>query len=40
MNPFISCKYEAIYNVLKNFKRRSTFLDYFCYFKIQKMMKS
>ena len=21
MNPFISCKYEAIYNVLKNFKK-------------------
>ena len=36
MNPFISCKYEAIYNVLKNFKKDVSLLNYLCYFRLQK----
>lgn len=35
MNPFINCKYEAIYNVLRNFKKDVTLLDYLCYFRLQ-----
>ena len=36
MSPFINCKYEAIYNVLKSFGKDITLLDYLCYFKLQK----
>ena len=28
MKPFIDCKYESIYNVLKNFNKDAETLDY------------
>lgn len=34
MKPFIDCKYESIYNVLKNFNKDAETLEYLYYFKI------
>lgn len=36
MKPFINCKYESIYNVLNQFKRNTTLLDFICYFRLKK----
>ncbi len=35
MEPFINCKYEAIYNVLKNFNKNTDFLNLLYYFELQ-----
>lgn len=39
MKPFIDCKYESIYNVLKNFNKDAETLDYLYYFKLKKTEK-